>query len=133
MPCAMPRRRRRCVSEPGGNVSATLWNGATRDAKSELGWDEFQAQKYRAWQHEVAMTVLARWFLAQTKLDWAHTYVRDPELAHNFEVEVLPRLSTANIRELLRAVLPLPQLTPREATALVVEHLISRPRPRARR
>lgn len=106
---------------------------SNQDAKSELGWDEFQAQKYRAWQHEVAMTVLASWFIAQTKLNWARTYARDPEVAHHFEVEVLPRLSTANIRELLRAVLPLPHLTPKEATVLVVEHLINRTRSRASR
>jgi SRSO17 transposase len=106
---------------------------SNQDAKSELGWDEFQAQKYRAWQHEVALTVLASWFIAHTKLDWAQTSARDPELAHHFEVEVLPRLSTANIRELLRAVLPLPQLTPQEATDLVIEHLINRTRSRASR
>ncbi len=79
------------------------------------------------------MTVLASWFIAHTKLDGAQTYARDPELAHRFEVEVLPRLSTANIRELLRAVLPLPQLTPTEAMAVVIEHLINRTRSRASR
>ena len=29
------------------------------DAKTELGWDEFQAQKYRAWEHHLALTALA--------------------------------------------------------------------------
>ncbi len=106
---------------------------SNQDAKSEYGWDEFQAQKYRAWQHEVAMTVLASWFIAQTKLEWAQTVTRDPELVHEFGVEVLPRLSTANVRELLRAVLPLPQLTPKEATDLVMTHLINRTRSRASR
>src|SRR5262252_7806793 len=41
------------------------------DAKTEIGWDEFQAQKYRAWKHHVALTGLALWFVAQTKLEWA--------------------------------------------------------------
>jgi len=41
------------------------------DAKTEIGWDEFQAQKYRAWEHHVALTGLALWFVAQTKLAWA--------------------------------------------------------------
>ena len=42
---------------------------SNQDAKSELGWDEFQAQKFLAWQHHVACTVLASWFVAQTKLE----------------------------------------------------------------
>jgi len=51
---------------------------ANQDAKSELGWDELQAQKYRAWHHHLALTVLASWFIAQTRLDWAQSYPRDP-------------------------------------------------------
>jgi SRSO17 transposase len=98
------------------------------DAKTEIGWDEFQAQKYRAWEHHLALTAAALWFVAQTKLAWAQMYTRDPELAHQLEVEVLPALSTANIRELLKAVLPLPQLTPAEAMDLVITHLIHRAR-----
>lgn len=98
------------------------------DAKTEIGWDEFQAQKYRAWEHHLALTAAALWFIAQTKLEWAQTYERDPNLARELEVEVLPMLSTANVRELLKAVLPLPQLTPEQATDLVVKHLIHRAR-----
>jgi SRSO17 transposase len=106
---------------------------SNQDAKSELGWDEFQAQKFPAWQHHVACTVLACWFVAQTKLEWAQTYARDPELAHAFEVEVLPMLSVANIRSLLRAVLPLPRFTPEEATHRVIHHLLNRTRSRKSR
>jgi SRSO17 transposase len=98
------------------------------DAKTEIGWDEFQAQKYRAWEHHLALTAAALWFVAQTKLVWAHMYTRDPTLAHQLEVEVLPALSTANVRELLKAVLPLPQLTLAEAMDLVITHLIHRAR-----
>jgi SRSO17 transposase len=98
------------------------------DAKTEIGWDEFQAQKYRAWEHHLALTAAALWFVAQTKWVWAQSYARDPALAHQLEVEVLPALSTANVRELLKAVLPLPQLTPTEAMDLVITHLIHRAR-----
>jgi SRSO17 transposase len=98
------------------------------DAKTEIGWDEFQAQKYRAWEHHLALTAAALWCVAQTKLVWAQMYTRDPALAHQLEVEVLPALSTANVRELLKAVLPLPQLTPAEAMDLVITHLIHRAR-----
>ena len=98
------------------------------DAKTEIGWDEFQAQKYRAWEHHLALTGLALWFVAQTKLAWAQAYARDPDLARQWEVEVFPALSTANVRELLKAVLPVPQLTPQQATELVITHLVNRAR-----
>jgi hypothetical protein len=68
------------------------------------------------------------WFVAQTKLVWAQMSMRDPALAHQLEVEVLPALSTANVRELLKAVLPLPQLTLAEAMDLVITPLINRAR-----
>jgi len=98
------------------------------DAKTEIGWDEFQAQKYRAWEHHLALTAAALWFVTQTKWAWAQMYTRDPALAHQLEVEVLPALSTANVRELLKAVLPMRQLTPAEAMDLVITHLIHRAR-----
>jgi SRSO17 transposase len=98
------------------------------DAKTEIGWDECQAQKYRAWEHHLALTAAALWFVAQTKFEWAQRYARDPARAHQLQVEVLPALSTANMRELLKAVLPLPQLTPPEAMDLVITHLINRAR-----
>lgn len=106
---------------------------ANQDAKSEIGWNELRAQKCRAWEHHLALTILASWFIAQTKLEWAESYERDPALKKHFEVEVLPALSTANVRELLRAVMPLPQLTPQEAASLVVEHLVNRTRARKSR
>jgi hypothetical protein len=76
----------------------------------------------------LALTGLALWFVAQTKLAWAQAYARDPDLARQLEVEVLPALSTANVRELLKAVLPVPQLTPQQATELVITHLVNRAR-----
>ena len=36
------------------------------DAKSEAGWDELVARKYRAWIHHTALDALALWFVAQT-------------------------------------------------------------------
>lgn len=99
-----------------------------QDAKSETGWDEFQARKYRAWEHNLALTIMATWFIAQIKYEWAIAYARDPQLAQQMELEVLPALSVANVRELLRAVIPLPQLSPEQAAHLVVKHLVRRSR-----
>jgi SRSO17 transposase len=106
---------------------------SNQDAKSELGWDEFQATKYRAWEHQLALTILASWFIAETRLDWMARLERDPALLTQYEVEVLPLLSVSNVRELLRAAMPLPQLSPHEAADLVIEHLINRTRSRKSR
>jgi len=104
-----------------------------QDAKSEMGWDEFQAVKYQAWEHQLALTILASWFIAETRLDWMNRFERDPALLEQYQVDVLPMLSVANVRELLRAAMPLPQLSTQEATALVVEHLVNRTRSRRSR
>lgn len=106
---------------------------SNEDAKGELGWDEFQARKFRAWEHQLALTILAAWFIADTRLDWMQRFTRDPALLARYEVEVLPQLSVRNVRELLRSALPLPQLSPQEAAQLVTEHLVNRTRSRKSR
>jgi SRSO17 transposase len=98
------------------------------DAKSELGWDEFQAQRYPAWDHHMVLTALALWFVALTKLEWARKYPRDPKLMETLEVTYLLGLSTANVRALLKASLPLPQFTPTTAVQLVARILVQRAR-----
>jgi SRSO17 transposase len=106
---------------------------SNQDAKSELGWDEFQAIKYNAWEHHLALTIMASWFITQTRLDWAQEHEQDPQLLESLELDVLPALSMANVRELLRAAMPLPQLTPLQAAQLVAKHLDNRARSRKSR
>jgi len=103
---------------------------AIQDAKSEFGWDEFQAVKYRAWEHHLALTILASWFIAETRLDWMQDHPQDPTLLDHYATDVLPALSVANVRDMLRATLPLPQLSSAQAAALVVQHLDNRTRSR---
>lgn len=103
---------------------------AIQDAKSEFGWDEFQALKYRAWEHHLALTILASWFIAETRLDWMLDHPQDPTLLDDYATDVLPVLSVANVREMLRAALPLPQLSAEQAAFLVVQHLDNRTRSR---
>jgi hypothetical protein len=98
------------------------------EAKSDLGWDDFCAQKYLAWEHHTALTAAALWFIAQVKLDWKQHYQRDPSLNEIFELEVLPALSTANVREFLQAILPLPKLGVEQARRLVAKHFLGRSR-----
>jgi len=104
-----------------------------QDSKSEMGWDEFQAIKFPAWEHQAALTVLASWFVAQTKLEWAERFPQDPHLVAELGVDRLPGLSVANVCELLRAAMPLPHLSKQEARALVVTHLLNRTRSRRSR
>ena len=104
-----------------------------QDAKSELGMADFQALKYRAWEHHFALTLVASWFIAETCLDWAAQYPPDSQLLRDYETDVLPRLSVSNVCELLRAALPLRQLSSQEATALVIKHLDNRVRSRRSR
>ena len=106
---------------------------SNQDAKGEFGWDEFQARKYRAWKHQLALTILAAWFVAETRLDWRQRFQQDPALLARYEVEVLPQLSVGNVRELLRAALPLPQLSTEQAAQLVTMYLINRTRSRKSR
>ena len=101
---------------------------ANQDAKSDLGWGDFQAQKFPAWEHHLALTILAAWFVAQTKVDWATQHGPDATLAQELGINSLPALSVANVRELLQAVLPLQQLSPEQARRLVVKHLVDRSR-----
>jgi SRSO17 transposase len=106
---------------------------SNQDAKSEFGWDEFQAIKYKAWEHHLALTIMANWFITETRLEWAQKYERDPGLLEKYETDVLPALSVANVRELLRATMPLPQLSPQQAAELVIKHLDNRTRSRKSR
>lgn len=104
-----------------------------REAKSEIGWDELRAQKYRAWQHHLALCCLACWFIAQTKFDWASQHHRDMHLTRELGSHCLPNLSIANVREMLRAVMPLRQLSIDQAISSVTRHLVNRARSRASR
>jgi SRSO17 transposase len=106
---------------------------AHQEAPSELGWDELQAQKYRAWEHHWALTVLASGFIAQTQYEWAERYEQDPDWLQELEGEVLPALSFANVRSLLRAVMPLRPLDPQQAIDQGVEHLFNRTQSRKSR
>jgi SRSO17 transposase len=104
-----------------------------QDGKSELGMADFQALKYRAWEHHLALVLLASWFVAETCLDWAKESPPDPQLTRDYATDVLPHLSMSNVCELLRAALPLRQLSIQQAAALVVQHLDNRTRSRRSR
>ncbi len=104
-----------------------------QDSKDEVGADEFQAQKYLAWEHHTALTACACGSSPPPSSIGLKIASVILNLAQQLELEALPALSTANVREMLRAVMPLPQLSPEEAQAQVVKHLVNRSRSTASR
>lgn len=108
---------------------------SNQEAKSELGWDELRAQKYTAWEHHLGLVILAQWYIVETRLEWARKYPIHEKLSEELGVarEELPRLSVRNVRELLRATLPLPEVTRERARELVSKHLLNRVRVRRSR
>lgn len=106
---------------------------SNQDAKSQLGWDELEAQKYRAWEHHLALTILACWFIMQLRYDWARKHPRSSELFAALATDFLPPLSVANIRSLLRSVMPLRQLTPEQMNTEIMRHLYQRTKSRRSR
>ncbi len=105
---------------------------SNQEAKSELGWDELRAQKYTAWEHHLGLVILAQWYIVETRLEWARKYPINEELSKELGVtrEEFPRLSVRNVRELLRATLPLPEVTRERSRELVSKHLLNRVRVR---
>lgn len=99
-----------------------------QNSKSEIGMDELCAQNYPAWQHHLTLTLLALYFVEEVRNQWQRKYPADPLLLNSFSVEVLPRLSVANIRTLLRARFPLIPDTVEEAQRKVVDRLVNRTR-----
>ena len=79
------------------------------------------------------LTILASWFIAVSRLEWIKRFERDPGLLGQYEIEVLPLLSGSNVRELLGAAIPVPQLSIDETMDLDVEHLNNRTRSRKSR
>lgn len=108
---------------------------SNQEAKSELGWDELRAQKYPAWEHHLGLVILAQWYIVQTRLEWARKFPVNEQLSKELGVarEELPRLSVRNVRELLRATLPLPEVTRERSRELVSKHLLNRVRVRRSR
>jgi len=97
-----------------------------QDCKSELGWDELQAQKYPAYMHTLAICAVALVFMATVKLKQRQHYESAEVVQEQIGIERLPDLSLANVKELMRAVMPLPQLTSQQATQKIINTLYNR-------
>ncbi len=97
-----------------------------QDCKSELGWDELQALKYPAYMHTLAICAVALMFMLRVKLRQRKEHT-DPEIVNEeLGIERLPDLSLANVKELMRSVMPLPRLTKSEARKKIIITLFDR-------
>lgn len=97
-----------------------------QDCKSELGWDELQARKYPAYMHTLALCAIALVFMADIKIEQRSHYAPPQKVKEELDIPSLPDLSLSNVKELLRAVFPLPQLSKEEAVEKVVQILWKR-------
>lgn len=104
-----------------------------QDAKSDFGWDEIETVTFKAWEHQLAFTILAQWFINRIRLDWEQAFLRDPLLLDYYRIDSLPSLSVANVCLLLRAAIPLPILSTLEAALQIIEHFDNRIRSRRSR
>ena len=74
------------------------------------------------------LCALALWFLTQIKIEWDMQYPQDPGLEENFGLEELPAISSRNIREMLKVILPLPKLPIKGLCKIITTGLVSRAR-----
>ena len=100
-----------------------------QDCKSELGIDELQALKYRAVMHTLALCAVALLYIADMKIAFRKQHQEIQAVQEQLpQLQKLPDLSLANVKELLRAAFPLPEVTKEMAVQLVVSHLFNRSR-----
>ena len=100
-----------------------------QDCKSELGFDELQAIKYTALMHTLALCSIALLYMADMKMQFRQKFQHGETVQKQFpDLKTLPDLSLSNVKELLKAAFPLPQLSKEQAVDLVVEHLFGRTR-----
>jgi len=97
-----------------------------QDSKSELGWDELQARKYPAYMHSLAICAVALMFMAQVKLAQRPLYDKPEKVKRETQLNRLPDISLANVKELMRSVMPLPELTKKQARQKVIQTLFDR-------
>lgn len=97
-----------------------------QDTKSELGWDELQALKYRAYMHTLALCAMALVFMADIKIDQRKDYVKPTIVKEELNIPQLPDLSLANVKELLKSIFPLQQLSKEQAVQKVINTLFKR-------
>jgi len=97
-----------------------------QDCKSELGWTDMEVRKYRSIMHHTSLVFLCLWFVCLVKYYFLSKTSTDDILKEAFRIDFLPSLSTSNIRDLFKSLLPLRVYTTDNAIYVTMTHLIHR-------
>lgn len=98
-----------------------------QDIKSSLGFADLQAQKYRAYMHNVALCAMATLFVAEIKVEQQAHYAPPEKFQEDFKaLDKLPAISIETVKELLRITMPLRQPTQEELKAKILRTLHNR-------
>lgn len=82
-----------------------------------------------ALMHTLALCSIALLYMADMKMQFRQKFQHGETVQKQFpDLQTLPDLSLSNVKELLKAAFPLPQLSKEQAVDLVVEHLFGRTR-----
>jgi hypothetical protein len=76
--------------------------------------------------HTAALCAIALVFMAEVKIEQKKHYAPPLEVKEQLNIPKLPDLSLANVKELMKAVFPLPQLSKEEAVEKIIQTLWKR-------
>jgi len=76
--------------------------------------------------HTLAICAVALNFLANVKLNQRKEFAKTDVVQQELGIGRLPDLSLANVKELMRSVMPLPELTKEQARNKIVQTLFNR-------
>lgn len=76
--------------------------------------------------HTLALCAMALVFMADIKIDQRKDYTKPIIVKERLNLPQLPDLSLANVKELLKSIFPLPQLSKEQAVQKVINTLFKR-------
>lgn len=83
--------------------------------------------------HTLAVCAVALIFMAKVKFKQRKEYAEPQVVQKELGIERLPDLSLANVKELMRSVMPLPRLTKKETRTKIINTLFKRSKSTASR
>lgn len=98
-----------------------------QDAKTDLGWDELIAVKYRSWMHHTALIAIGLWFIGLLLMFFGQdSQKQSRSLCRQLKLNVLPSLSAANLRLIFKTSLCLSYFKYEECLHVIMQNLVNR-------
>lgn len=98
-----------------------------QDAKSELGWDELVAGKYRAWMHHAALVALGLWFIVLMLMLFRQGQQGQAlSLSRQLKVNAPPPVSVANVKLMFQTAFYFTTFNEEECLHVILKILINR-------